>query len=217
MNEKIVTAGVCNKCKKIITKNSARSHINKCFGLREVETVDAFLIKVQWPHKNPIYWIYFATPFKFTLEDIDNFLRETWLECCDHLSQFTISGKRYCCNLERDYVLNPYLSFEELSMSIPIEKVLTLGLKFIHEYDFGSTTELLLEVVGLIKTEFPKKINVMIRNQEPEFDCVECGEKAVLICSNDDEEFLCISCAEDDEYLLPLVNSPRTGVCGYAG
>ena len=102
-------------------------------------------------------------------------------------------------------------------MSISSKEVLAPGLKFIHEYDFGSTTELLLEVVGLIKTETPKKISIMIRNQEPEFECAYCNEKATMICSSEDD-FLCKSCAEDNQsFPLPLVNSPRTGVCGYVG
>lgn len=30
-----------------------------------------------------------------TLEDLDAFLRSTWLECCGHMSAFTINKKRY--------------------------------------------------------------------------------------------------------------------------
>lgn len=101
-------------------------------------------------------------------------------------------------------------------MSIRSEKVLMPGLKFTHEYDFGSTTELLLEVVGLIKAVASKEIKVIIQNQEPEFKCVSCGEKAEVI-STSEEDCFCKSCVEeyDEFYLSPLVNSPRTGVCGY--
>lgn len=213
MGKKIVTKGICYKCKQLVTKNSAKSHIHKCFNLSEAHPVDAFMVKAQWPHKNPIYWLYLAVPFTATLEDLDDFLRETWLECCSHLSQFTINNKRFSSYFEPDR----YSSIEQSSMSISSENVLTPGLKFTHEYDFGSTTELLLEVVGRIKTEASKKISIMIRNQEPEFECAYCDEKAVMICSNEDN-FLCESCGGDNEsFLLPLVNSPRTGVCGYIG
>lgn len=44
--------------------------------------------KSAWPHKNPIYRLYLSVPFKLKLENLDHFLRETWLECCGHLSQF---------------------------------------------------------------------------------------------------------------------------------
>lgn len=30
-----------------------------------------------------------------TLEDVDQFLRDIWLECCDHLSAFEIDGISY--------------------------------------------------------------------------------------------------------------------------
>ncbi|HEV8051628.1 MAG TPA: hypothetical protein VGP47_03970 [Parachlamydiaceae bacterium] len=155
MDKKIVTKGICYRCKQQVTKTSAKSHINKCFNLGdELTDSNAFLVKVQWPHKSPIYWLYLAVPFKATLEQLDEFLRETWLECCGHLSQFTINGNRF----SSDFEPNPYSSIEEFPMTISSEIVLALGLKFIHEYDFGSTTELLLEVVDLIKIEITKKL-----------------------------------------------------------
>jgi hypothetical protein len=215
MNEKIVTQGICNKCKEIISTRATKSHINKCLNQGSEDVLDAFLVKVQWPHKNPIYWLYLSVPFKSKLEDLDLFLREIWLDCCSHLSQFTIDYKRYSSHFEA----NAFSRFEEFSMSIRSEKVLVPGLKFTHEYDFGSTTELLLEVVGLIKSVHCKEIKVIVQNQEPEFKCASCGKKAEMISSTEGECF-CKSCVDEEEdelYLLPLVNSPRTGVCGYVG
>ena len=56
-----------------------------------------------------------------------------------------------------------------------------------------------------------------MRNQEPEFTCSFCEEKAVMICS-EDGDFLCKLCGEDlESFPSPLVNSPRMGVCGYGG
>lgn len=215
MNEKITTKGICNKCKEIVSTRSAKTHITKCFDQATENTPDAFLVKVQWPHKNPIYWLYLSVPFKSKLGNLDLFLREIWLDCCSHLSQFTINHKRYSSDFEPSL----FPMFEEFSMSIWTEKVLIPGLKFTHEYDFGSTTELLLEVVGLIKALTSKEIKVIIRNQEPEFKCISCDKKAEMIDSQGD--CFCKSCIEEEDgdelYLLPLVNSPRTGVCGYAG
>ena len=58
--------------------------------------------------------------------------------------------------------------------------------------------------------------------------CHECGERpAVKICAQcawEEEGWLCAECAphhgcneEDFEYFLPVVNSPRAGVCAYVG
>lgn len=213
MNKKIVTQGICSKCKEIVSTRAAKSHITKCLNQDIKDASDAFLIKVQWPHENPIYWLYLSVPFKSKLEDLDDFLRKIWLDCCSHLSQFTIDHKRYSSHFEP----NAFSRFEEFSMSIRSEKVLVPGLKFTHEYDFGSTTELLLEVVGLIKSLDSKEIKVIVQNQEPEFKCTSCGKKAEMISSTEGECF-CKSCVDEDDdelYLLPLVNSPRTGVCGY--
>ncbi len=99
-NEQIVTKGVCSKCKEIMSTRAAKSHIAKCLNQGIEDSSDAFLIKVQWPHKNPIYWLYLSVPFKSKLEDLDHFLRKIWLECCGHLSQFTIDHKRYSSYFE---------------------------------------------------------------------------------------------------------------------
>lgn len=126
MDKKIVIKGICYKCKQLLTKNSAKNPINKCFNLGGARPVDAFMVKAQWPHKNPIYWLYLAVPFRATLEDFDDFLRETWLECCSHLSQFTINNKRFSSYFEPDR----YSSIEQSSMFISSEKVFAPGLKF---------------------------------------------------------------------------------------
>lgn len=215
MNEKIVTQGICNKCKEIVSTRRAKGHITKCFGQGVGISSDAFLVKAQWPHQKPIYWLYLSVPFKSELEDLDRFLREIWLECCGHLSQFKIDHKIYSSCSEPDL----FSELEECSMSIHSEKVLASGLKFTHEYDFGSTTELLLEVVGLMKAESSKEIGLIVQNQPPEFKCVSCGEKAEVISTSEGDCF-CKACVEEDDDeldLLPLVNSPRTGVCAYTG
>ena len=215
MNEKIVNKGVCKKCKGIVSTRSAKSHIIKCLDQVVGTSPDAFLVKVQWPLKNPIYWLYLSVPFKSKLEDLDLFLRDVWLECCSHLSQFTINHDRYSSDFEQ----NSFLPFEEFSMSIRSEMVLIPGLKFTHEYDFGTTTKLFLETVGLIKAVTNKEIKLIMQNLEPEFKCVSCGNKAEMISSTEGDCY-CESCVEEDDdelYLLPLVNSPRTGVCGYVG
>ena len=40
-------------------------------------------------------------PADATLADLDRFLRDIWLECCGHMSQFTIGKARYISHPDR--------------------------------------------------------------------------------------------------------------------
>jgi hypothetical protein len=58
----------------------------------------------------------------------------------------------------------------------------------------------------------------------PQVWCDICGQPATEICSQcifDDKGWLCDEHAEShecgEEMLLPVVNSPRVGMCAYAG
>jgi hypothetical protein len=116
---------------------------------------------------------------------------------------------------------------QELGMGQKIGTVLRPGMALLHEYDFGTTTELLVKVVAGYEGPIQKgrPIEILARNEPPEIPCDECGEAlAAEICADcqwDGAGWLCESCAETHEcgedMLLPVVNSPRTGVCGYSG
>jgi hypothetical protein len=99
------------------------------------------------------------------------------------------------------------------------------AVKFGYEYDFGTTTELSLRVVAERPSAFPKSgIHLLARNEPPEILCVNCKKPATQICPECAYEgagALCKTCAKKhdcgDEMLLPVLNTPRTGVCGYTG
>ena len=112
------------------------------------------------------------------------------------------------------------------SMDVELGQVLQPGLKFTYEYDFGSTTELALKVIAEREGKLQGRknaIQIMARNELPAVPCDVCGEKpATLIYQgwDDPETWLCKDCAKakhDQEMMLPIVNSPRAGVCGYTG
>jgi hypothetical protein len=151
-----------------------------------------------------------------TLFDLDNFLREIWLECCGHLSQFTIHGIRYASYEEQD----DFWGDAPESMDIPLMDVLDLKDKFEHEYDFGTTTELALQVLSIRKGAIDEPIRILARNDPPVFECKNCKKIANQICSLCRENY-CDNCIEahecGEDYVMPIVNSPRTGVCGYFG
>jgi hypothetical protein len=156
-------------------------------------------------------------PADARLEVLDAFLRNIWLECCGHMSMFTIQGKRYS--------ISPMGEFDDESMEARLSEVLSPGMKFYHEYDFGSTTHLTLKVVSQEQRRTKgKAIKVLARNEPPQIPCICCGKPATQVCTeciDSDAGWLCETCVAGhecgEEMLLPVVNSPRVGVCGYTG
>jgi hypothetical protein len=132
---------------------------------------------------------------------------------------FKIAGKRYQVTLFED----DWWGDEDQDMSVELGKVLAPGIEFSHEYDFGTTTYLTLRIVGERVGVAPasKPVQVLARNELPDFRCRECGQTASVICSWCNYVLLCDKCIEShecgDEGLLPVVNSPRMGMCGYVG
>ncbi|MFX0201412.1 MAG: hypothetical protein ACFFCW_35295 [Candidatus Hodarchaeota archaeon] len=152
------------------------------------------------------YWLHLKVAANARLKDLDSFLRRIWLECCGHMSAFSYNRS-------------------ELEMRQKLKDVLSPRMELLYEYDFGSTTELLIKVIGQYKGSIEEDVQVIARNAPPEILCDECGKSpAVQICTEcqwDGTGWLCQACAEDHEcgedMMLPVVNSPRAGVCGYTG
>ena len=68
---------------------------------------------------------------------LDRFLRDTWLECCGHLSAFEIGGIRYAV----DAGLDNEGDMGEKSMRMQLDKVFSPGQSSSYEYDYGTTIE----------------------------------------------------------------------------
>jgi hypothetical protein len=94
-----------------------------------------------------------------------------------------------------------------------------------HQYDFASTTELALGVAGeYTAPALPSALKLLARNEPPAIPCSVCTNPATQLCLQCMEEGAsgrCDACASQhdcgEEMLVPLINSPRTGVCGYCG
>jgi hypothetical protein len=163
------------------------------------------------------YWMHLAVSTEASLERVDAFLRDIWLECCGHLSGFTIDGASY---------VSDALEMGDKGMAAKLGRVLRTGMRFRYEYDYGSTTELSLKVVGIRDRGKGKAtVELLARNDDPALACQRCGiHPATQICTDCLDKgngWLCESCAEAHEcgleMCLPAVNSPRAGVCGYTG
>ncbi|HKV58653.1 MAG TPA: hypothetical protein VJO32_10235 [Ktedonobacteraceae bacterium] len=116
---------------------------------------------------------------------------------------------------------------EDRSLGVPLDKVLKVGQKFRYEYDFGSTTELSLRVAGEregVLVDEEDDVQILARNIAPEIKCVRCGKPATRVGAGYDywgvvEHAYCDDCSKkaNEDGWLPIVNSPRVGVCAYTG
>jgi hypothetical protein len=124
-----------------------------------------------------------------------------------------------------DAEMDAYWDRRRKTMQVKLEEVLRPGQTCSYEYDFGSTTELLVKVIAEDEVDMKgKALQILARNSLPIIPCDMCGEAATSLCMQciyEDKGYLCAACAKSHEcsegMLLPRVNSPRAGVCGYTG
>ncbi|MDR1532662.1 MAG: hypothetical protein LBS62_10880 [Clostridiales bacterium] len=201
-----VSKGNCFICGAELSKIAMKNHIMKAHSDPSAGDVCRLLkAEGKWD-KN--YWLLLDIPLNSSLAKLDSFLRNIWLECCDHLSAF-------------------FIGREEITPSLKIHN-LCVGDKLTHEYDFGTTTETIITVMG--ETHRPKQresVRLLARNVPPVFVCAECGKPGEYICRecmyDSANPFFCGGCADKHtetqghDGLLPVTNSPRMGECGYGG
>ncbi|PKP59265.1 MAG: hypothetical protein CVT88_05890 [Candidatus Altiarchaeales archaeon HGW-Altiarchaeales-1] len=219
-----MSKGKCFFCSKIFAKNAMQKHLEKCekrkeytgksesrVGLKK-EKIYNILIK-----GGREYQMFIEISGNKKLKDMDDFIRGIWVECCGHLSAFTIDGV--------EYISAPYERGDR-SMNVQIADVLDRGTKFSYEYDFGTTTEIDLEIISIREGKIDNGLLILARNLPPEAKCCVCGKDAVNVCSQCIDEdfenaFFCGEHGEEHEcgedMLLPVTNSPRMGMCGYTG
>src|ERR1700730_13179956 len=159
--------GKCNLCGEIAGQASMTRHLGACCrpeasGLLPASEnrppAPSFHLAIEGRDAKA-YWMHAAVPVTAPLSKLDDFLRHTWLECCGHLSAFEIGGTRYA-------------SDEEMSMRARLSQVLEVGMKFLYEYDYGSTTALVLKVVALREQGLPKgAVQLLARNEAPQVSC----------------------------------------------
>ncbi len=228
MSPRTVSYGKCFLCGQTFAKNAIVRHLKTCPPAHESgggRPARLFHLQVEGAYA-PGYWMHIEIPAAAALYHLDDFLRAVWLECCGHLSAFTIKGIRY--ELDTGMVDAMWKDFfgpsqPTKSMKNKLYQVLASGDTFTHEYDFGTTTELKLKVIGEREGSLPKeKIRILARNYAPAVPCSKCEQPAEWLYTLDaPSQPYCSAHArrhrEWEDGFLPLVNSPRTGECGYSG
>src|SRR6266550_21423 len=93
------TKGRCRFCNAEYTKSGMAKHLQACTtrkaaesnpGGKKARRGQLFHLMV-WGRYASMYWMHLDVPADATLTNLDRFLRDTWLECCGHLSAFRIA------------------------------------------------------------------------------------------------------------------------------
>jgi hypothetical protein len=223
------STGQCVFCQQRFGKASMTNHLKRCAARTEQRPSrrsgrgksGAFHVVVEGAY-NPEYWLHLEVPCDLTLDHLDALLRRQWLECCGHLSQFTIGTTRY---VSPELLSTPNVfggPWDEKRTDGRVDRILSPGLKIDYEYDFGSTTPLKLRVVAQLTEASAREIRILAQNDEPAIPCVACGNPAKQVCTEcgwSGDGWVCDTCADQhecgDEMMLPVVNSPRVGACAY--
>lgn len=220
MARKAQSKGTCSYCGQTLIKSSMTKHLPVCSKRADViaateaksgkpETL--VHLRVQDAYGGD-FWLDLEVKGSASLKSIDTYLRAIWLECCGHLSEFRVGNHG-----------------AQVGMQRRVSDVFTEGVELRHLYDFGSTSETLLKFVdarqGKPITKHP--IALMARNVMPEAQCSKCDEPATHLCmecvyEDDTSGMLCDKHTKRHPHEnygepLPLVNSPRLGICGYDG
>jgi len=225
--------GKCKFCGKEYTFGYMNRHLSACKERQnrlDAETGKrkcGYFELAIYPYYGRDYWLFIEIKETATLRDLDDFLRDIWLECCGHLSAFDIDGVSYEETPDGEPEMDFFWDEPAESMDCQLRAVLNKGMTFGYEYDFGSTTELRITVVNYRVGKWKKEeLTILSRNNPYEYMCSECGKKpAVVICTEcfweDGGGFLCEDCRKThecgEEMQLNVCNSPRMGVCAYEG
>jgi len=205
----------CFYCGMEVKKTSAsiEKHLTKqCTALvgSEKSSELAVILIIEATYKSD-YWLIIRAKPTAKMKDLDKFIRDVWVECCGHCSAFSYNR-------------------QDIPMSYKIGEVFRCPTTIDYEYDFGSTTYLKVSSL-FISDDFDKrKISLIMQNKQPQEKCSKCNKKeAELIClscyEHGNDAVFCSTCAKkhectddyDEDILMPIVNSPRCGVCGYEG
>ena len=207
MASRSTSSGTCALCGIHAGKAKMATHLETCAASADTGGSSQLLIRLRIDDRHsPGYWMYVEMRADTTLQHLDSFLRQLWLECCGHLSAFSVDRRELAMGKRAGTAFH------------------TIGTTFHYEYDFGSTTALTGHVLKSRHGSIGRgPVRLLARNDPPALSCAQCTSAAILVCPYCPEDGLfCDTHAAVHEHAaeeayLPVVNSPRMGVCGYTG
>lgn len=132
--------GKCQYCGEETAKSGMSRHLAKCAKrIQVIRSADAgkgteetlWHVRVQDAYAKD-FWLDLEMRGSATLEKLDAYLRAIWLECCGHLSKFTVGGWQ-------GY---------DVGKARTADNVFAKETELLHLYDFGTTSETVIQVAG---------------------------------------------------------------------
>lgn len=196
-----------------MTKRGALKHCLECLSGWPIGEKPSLIIRIEGRYEKK-YWMLALARHDAQLGDLDQLIRDVWVECCGHLSAFEIRGVSYDSSDDE---------WSSGTMDVLILDVVGPGGVFTYDYDFGSTTSLSLKVIGATPVAPEGPICLIARNNRPNVPCDLCGGEAAFVVNESDwgmPQYCCEKClssAGPDPCCVNIIaNSPRNGVCDYA-
>jgi hypothetical protein len=208
MEHELKSEGKCLFCSQSLPREQLGKHLDA--HLTKMQKEDTGKSHETYCHivvEADIMFLHLLVKGKAALKKIDDFLRDIWLDCCGHLSNFG----------HKDF---------KISATQKVSDVFESKVKIFHDYDYGSPTRVLLKGIKNYNLKLKEDIVLLSRNEPLKLICSKCKKPATNICTFCDYDFYCKNCSikhekecEDfnDYAKMPVVNSPRMGVCGYMG
>ena len=140
MPRKPENPGTCVYCGEIILRRSVNKHLEKCqkrqaaleqaaTSNRPVETL--WYLRVQDAYLKD-FWLDLEMVSSASLDKLDKYLRAIWLECCGHLSNSPLVA-----------------GGAEIGKARIADSIFEPDLVLRHLYDFGTTSETDIKVMGM--------------------------------------------------------------------
>lgn len=246
MQDDIKSKGRCFFCGKSFAKAGINRHLVTHFREKEKTGLPgkSFLVKIETNRRwgSSPYFLSLWIDGETKLKDLDSFLRDIWLECCNHMSAFRDPNKGALALFEDEDDIE-FEGMDEddddifgiddenvIPMDCKTKNLFSKGLELDFDYDFGSTTELSMTVMEEYSVRADAKIVLLSRNEPLKIMCAVCGISPAslmcTVCMYNGGSVFCEKCAVihakqckdfKDYAAMPVVNSPRMGVCGYTG
>ena len=211
----IRTQSQCLGCLKTLNTKGARTHLKNCITRAETpkgRTPKPMLLvsaTARYDDTKTVYALYTLMPKNATLRDIDELIRETWLECCWHLRSFDSGGTHFVS----EGFDTSLFDYDDPSFDHRAAWAIPPGTEAEYQYDMGDTTHLTVRVepapeqawAWLARHEIDSG-DPVLRNLMPEL-CDNCGQEASHFRP---EETLCTGCIPENPrpYVKLLAMTP---------